>query len=147
MKQAQNNKWIGLAIILFMGLSQRTYAEDFLPAKEAFKVSAQAISTNTIEVTYQIAPKYYLYQERLKFDPATPGETWGQALLPKSIAHYDTNFQKTMNIYRNTFSVKLSTHGQPKAIKLGYQGCADAGLCYPPQSVILPISWPSNSKK
>jgi thioredoxin:protein disulfide reductase len=115
-------------------------AENFLPAHEAFKISAKG-SHQKIEIQYDVAPNYYLYQTKLKFESAKAGDNLGKPQLPKSITHFDQNFQKNFEIYRHKFTVIVPTTGQPSAIKLSYQGCADAGLCYTPQTTTLPISW------
>jgi thiol:disulfide interchange protein DsbD len=118
--------------------------EDFLPVRSAYKVAMSA-SPNELVVRFDIAEGYYLYRDRLGFESATPGVTLGQASLPVGLDHEDEFFGKQV-IYRNTANVgvPITFSGTPRdfEVKVKLQGCADAGLCYPPQTWTLPVTWP-----
>jgi thioredoxin:protein disulfide reductase len=110
----------------------------FLEPEQAFQFSAQSIDAKTIEVRYRIADGYYLYRERFKFalDPATAnGATLGEPVYPKGEIKFDDTFQKDVEHYRNAVAVRIPLNGAtgPVTLLSTSQGCADAGLCYPPQ--------------
>ncbi len=110
----------------------------FLEPGKAFVFDAKAVDASTIEVHYRIADGYYLYRERFGFelDPAASGgATLGQAVFPKGEIKFDETFQKDVEHYRKDVVVRLPVRGVtgPLTLRSTSQGCADAGLCYPPQ--------------
>ena len=120
--------------------------EDFLPVRSAYKVATSA-APDELVVRFDIAPGYYLYRDRLGFESATPGVTLGQASLPVGLDHEDEFFGKQI-IYRDNaqVGVPVTFSGAPQDfdVKVKLQGCADAGLCYPPQTWTLPVTWPKD---
>ena len=78
---------------------------------------------------------YYLYKKRLGLAAATPGVTVGESVYPKGEIHKDEYFGE-QEVFRGTFKVTApltgAKAGDTVALKLKWQGCADAGLCYPP---------------
>jgi len=118
--------------------------DDFLPVREAYKVSTATEAGNLV-VILTAAPGYYLYRDRLAFESATPGVTLGQPSMPAGLDHEDEFFGKQV-IYRDRVQVGVPVTfagaAQDFALKLKLQGCADAGLCYPPQTWTVPVSWP-----
>jgi thiol:disulfide interchange protein DsbD len=121
--------------------------DEYLPVKLAFKHSV-AVVNGELTVNYQIAPGYYLYRDRLGFESATPGVTVGAASFPVGEDHEDDYFGKQV-IYRGDVSigVQLAFDGPPRdfELKLKLQGCADAGLCYPPQTWTTTVAAPAGS--
>ncbi len=125
--------------------------DDFLPPEQAFQVSAQAIAADRIRLSFAITPGYYLYQHRLKATLKGQGVHAGPAIWPAGEDHNDEYFGHQI-IYRQGFSADLPVQRDPTAmqhrqplqlqLQVGLQGCAEAGLCYPPQtrelSVLLP---------
>ncbi len=122
-------------------------ADDFLPARDAYRF-ATSVEAGELVVRYDIAPGYYLYRDRLAFESATPGVTLGPVSLPVGEDHEDDYFGKQV-IYRGTAKVglKVSFDGPPRdfELRLKLQGCADAGLCYPPQTWPTPVKWPADA--
>ncbi len=122
----------------------RAADEEFLPVRSAYKVVLSA-APDELVVRFDIADGYYLYRDRLGFESATPGVTLGEASLPVGLDHEDEFFGKQV-IYRDTtkVGVPVTFNGAPRDfdVKVKLQGCADAGLCYPPQTWTLPVSWP-----
>jgi thiol:disulfide interchange protein DsbD len=109
---------------------------DFLPVDQAFEVQPLVRKDDaTLEVSWRIAKDYYLYRDRLKFTAAPPA-TLGKPGLPASLPYQDEHFG-TVQIYRDKLVVQLpvtpATRGAV-TLTVVYQGCADAGLCYPPQT-------------
>jgi len=119
--------------------------DEFLPVRSAFKVSLDA-EPNVLVVDLEIAPGYYLYRDRLGFESATPGVTLGQPTLPVGLDHEDEFFGKQV-IYRDVarvgVPVTFAGAAQDFDVKVKLQGCADAGLCYPPQTWTLRATWPA----
>jgi thiol:disulfide interchange protein DsbD len=124
-----------LVVLLCVAVPARA---EFLEPTQAFRFSAQVADANTIAVTYDIADGYYLYRERFKFalDPATAaGAALGEPQFPKGEIKYDETFAKDVEHYRGKVVVRIPVIGATGAVTLlsTSQGCADAGLCYPPQ--------------
>lgn len=119
-------------------------ADDFLPVEQAFSPSAARTANGDIVVTWQIADSYYLY--RHAFDFALPGDSkaaLGAPQIPTGEKHNDEFFGEVES-YRDSVRVRLpitnaSAPGDDARIQVTYQGCADAGLCYPPQTVDLDV--------
>ena len=117
-----------------------------LKPEQAFQIQARIAQSDRIEVTVRIAEGYYLYRDKLKFALLPEELSLGPATLPKGRVKKDPYFGSTQ-IYRDTVSVQLPFKGRPKegqtpALSIAYQGCSDAGLCYPPkvQKIQLDLS-------
>lgn len=112
--------------------------DEFLPVAEAFKPDFQ-ITSGQLVLSWIIADKYYLYEERFKFS-ADQGIQLTPIYSP-GLMKYDELFEgETMVHYQQaTATFDISQVKQPFTLKLEYQGCADAGLCYPPQKLILSV--------
>jgi thioredoxin:protein disulfide reductase len=127
--------WIRLlAALLLLGAGQLARAEeDFLDPEVAFRVSARAVDERTVEVNFTIAPNYYLYREQFKF--AAAGAKLGEAVLPPGKTKFDETFNKTVETYRDSVRIAIPVSQASAAFQLlvTNQGCADKGLCYPPQ--------------
>ena len=115
--------------------------EEFLDPEVAFVLTAEALSTNTIELNWRIADGYYLYKERIKLEPADVARPVGAIVLPKGEAHHDEYFGD-QEIFRGSLDGMVSVPPGAKSadVKVTYQGCADAGLCYPPITKVLTVS-------
>ncbi len=138
------------AIIVFLLalISQRVAAigaDQLLPPEQAFKLSAKAVSGDRIELAWEIHEGYYLYRNKLGFDSKTEGIVPGQADLPPGKIKHD-EFFGDVDIYRGQLRVALPLSGvdrQPSMqLLVKYQGCADIGVCYPPQKTVLDIELP-----
>jgi thiol:disulfide interchange protein DsbD len=124
--------------LLVPGLAQALPASDpfkqadFLPVAQAFSFTSEKLTSGETRLQWQINDGYYLYQQRLKFDGLSGQNT---PRLPDGEAHSDEFFGE-QKVYRHSLELLIpaAANGQ---VKIGWQGCADAGLCYPPQSTIL----------
>ena len=115
-----------------------TGQDEFLPVAEAFKPS-HTIAQGKLVLHWQIAEGYYLYEERFKFRAdegiqISPTYTLGKM-------KYDELFERETMVHYHEVSASFDLAGIDKAfnLKLEYQGCADAGLCYPPQKMTLAV--------
>ena len=113
-------------------------APDFLPVDQAFELQPALWKENgTVEVSRRITKDYYLYRDRLKVTAAAPFKL-GKPVLPPSLPYEDEHFG-TVQIYRDRLVVTVpvetpTPEGKAINVTVVYQGCADAGLCYPPQT-------------
>ena len=122
--------------LLLTGLSQ-AYASDnpfeqkadFLPANKAFVFTSEPLPSGETRLHWQITDKYYLYKKRFKFDGLDAAQT---PVLPQGQEHSDEFFGATQ-VYRDSLELLIPA-GASGQVKVSWQGCADAGLCYPPQS-------------
>jgi thiol:disulfide interchange protein DsbD len=116
--------------------------DEYLPIDEAFVLTADALSANNIQLNWRIAEGYYLYKERMRVVADGDTQAIGALVLPKGQDHYDEYFGN-QEIYREsvdaTFSVPPSD-AKSVSVRVTYQGCADAGLCYPPETKAITIS-------
>ena len=127
------------ALLVLAGTAPVRAEEDFLDPEVAFKLSARAVDPRTVEITYTIAPGYYLYREQLKF--VATGATLGTPALPPAQSKFDETFQKTVETYRDVLriAVPVSQAGPVFQLLATNQGCADKGLCYPPQQRAIEV--------
>lgn len=131
------SSWLQSLTLLLL-LAAGAAGAKFIEPDQAFRFSAKTVDANTVEVRYDIADGYYLYRERFKFalDPsASGGATLGEPVFPKGEIKYDETFQKDVEHYRKSVVVRVPVTGAtgPFTLVSTSQGCADAGLCYPPQ--------------
>ncbi|HRK57734.1 MAG TPA: protein-disulfide reductase DsbD, partial [Burkholderiaceae bacterium] len=110
-------------------------AQEFLPFDQAFQFEARFVDEQHIEVRWTIAPDYYLYHDRIAFE-TEGGGALGPAQLPQGIVKFDENFGKDMHMHRGELVARipvlaLDAQGAVQLVATS-QGCADAGLCYPP---------------
>lgn len=109
----------------------------FLPVDQAFMLDF-AQSGESVRISFQIADGYYLYKHKLKI--AGVAVNFSNPALPAGLPHEDEYFGKT-EIYRHqlVFDVKLANIDADAKLKVRYQGCAEAGLCYPLETREIPL--------
>jgi thiol:disulfide interchange protein DsbD len=133
-------RWMAVLVLLAGALGgPATAADDFLPPEQAFKLSAELRPGGTVHLAWAIAPGYHLYRDRLVF---TAPEV-GQPALPDGLRKFDSNFNKEMETYAGQLAADLPVTTDAKTpfvLRVGYQGCADAGLCYPPAEVAFTVN-------
>lgn len=132
--------------------------EEPLPPEQAFQLSTMTKDANMLRATWTIADGYYLYREKFQFTSDTSGLTFGAPSFPKGKIKEDEFFGK-VETYRNQVAVDIpltrtAMVGDTLRFTTVYQGCADMGVCYPPQtqkvslklaSVVAPTSIPVSS--
>jgi thiol:disulfide interchange protein DsbD len=134
-------------------VSQSAFAlntDEILPPNQAFKVSAKALAADQIEISWDIAEGYYLYRNKMRFESKTMQVRLGEPAFPAGQTHHDENFGDVV-IYRNALKipVALTVENGADALQLlvQYQGCADRGICYPPQKTTFDLKLPAPSAK
>ena len=143
--------WL-LCLILFISLSvlagqnplfgtDSKINQDFLPVTEAFQFSGSVEQGNAV-IDVQIAPGHYLYKDRFSFSPARDITHLGSAAYPPGELIYDPYFQKDMETFADNLTIKLPVEYSSSLpeLEISFQGCASAGLCYPPHKVVIPLS-------
>jgi thioredoxin:protein disulfide reductase len=117
---------------------------EFLPPDQAFRLFAQPQGPNRIALTWEIADGYYLYRNRLKIGTDSAVKL-GELVLPVGQSKTDEYFG-TQQVYHNELRAILpvlrsgATAPLTVPVRVTYQGCADAGLCYPPITKVVSIA-------
>ena len=110
-------------------------AQEILRPEAAFPYTIEA-SEGEITLTFQVEDGYYLYRERFGFEALTNDITLGAAEFPNGQI-YEDEFFGVMETYRNGFQISIPYQQTEGIREIGFrlmlQGCADIGLCYPPQ--------------
>ncbi len=119
---------------------------DLLPVEQAYPLSARANSASEIEISWKIAEGYYLYKHRFSVSAVDPSVTLGDMILPAGKKHRD-EFFGDVETYRQQVTATVSVQNPDQleriALKVKYQGCADIGVCYPPQTKLLEVTMPA----
>lgn len=105
--------------------------QDFLPPEQAFQLSVTRQADGQVGLRWIISPGYYLYRDQMKLQ----GDAAGSALpaaWPAGTLKTDETYGES-EVYHDQVGVSLRP-GNNQTLTIGWQGCADAGLCYPPQS-------------
>jgi thiol:disulfide interchange protein DsbD len=141
-----------LQIILLCFVSLITHSavaladDELLPPDQAFKISAKAVSAEQLEISWNIVEGYYLYRNKMQFKSKTEQIQSVIPVFPAGETKHDENFGDVV-IYRNTLKIPVSliTEDGTSSIQflVQYQGCADRGICYPPQKKIFNITLPA----
>ena len=134
-----------LLTLIFLFVTSNIYAispDSLLKPDKAFQVSIQSINSDSITATWEIADGYYMYQKRFSFSTDTSNVVLGKPIFPEGISKDDPVFGKVI-IYRKRVSIKIPIENKSNSssikLKTKSQGCADLGVCYPPQKVSLNV--------
>jgi thiol:disulfide interchange protein DsbD len=136
-------RWLFSLLLLFVSW---VHAAEFLDPAVAFKPTARALDGQTVEVRFEIARGYYLYRDKFRFaaEPATV--QLGLPQLPQGKEKQDDTFGKVEVFYKEAVirvPVERSSSGAlALTLKVSSQGCADAGICYPPQQQKISVELP-----
>ncbi len=117
--------------------------EEFLDPEIAFKVVTGEAINGVVPVTWEITDGYYLYRDKFKFEILQPdGTSVGNVDITAGKLKHDEFFGEVeVNRNQATAMVSLaSLKSNQVTLKVGYQGCADAGICYPPQTKELQVA-------
>jgi thiol:disulfide interchange protein DsbD len=113
---------------------------DFLNPDVAFRASGR-VDGSVLRVRWVIADGYYLYRQRMDIKAESPGLELGEPSFPQGTLKTDP-YLGTQEIFTQQVEASVPfTRGDagahPIQVKLTYQGCAEAGLCYPPISKVI----------
>lgn len=101
---------------------------EFLPVKEAYQPDAWFEGDNLV-IQWNIAPEYYLYRNRTFF---AGDSQYAEPQFAEGLLIHDEFFDKQMVVYRGSTEMRLPQYSGKGILTIEAQGCADAGLCYPP---------------
>ncbi|MWL74526.1 protein-disulfide reductase DsbD, partial [Escherichia coli] len=123
---------------VFAGLFDAPGRSNFVPADQAFVFDFQQ-NQHELNLNWSVKPGFYLYRKQISITPAQA--TVGAPTLPAGEWHEDEFYGKS-EIYRQQLTVPVTINQAEKGATLTvtYQGCADAGLCYPPETKVVPLS-------
>ncbi|MGL5457067.1 MAG: protein-disulfide reductase DsbD [Citrobacter telavivensis] len=122
----------------FAGLFDAPGRSNFVSADQAFAFDFQQ-NQHDLNLTWQVKDGYYLYRKQISITPAQA--EIAEVTLPAGVWHEDEFYGKS-EIYRNTLTIPVTINQAQSGATLTvtYQGCADAGFCYPPESKTVPLS-------
>ncbi|MEK7322760.1 MAG: protein-disulfide reductase DsbD domain-containing protein, partial [Pseudomonadota bacterium] len=138
----------GLFASLGDKLGLKAQQEEFLDPEQAFVVSIDTPAPDRAVARWQIAEGYYLYRDKFAFTLRdADGVTLGSHTSPPGVEKVDESFGRSEVYYEHvSFDLPLTRNtasAQPVTLEVRYQGCADAGLCYPPITKNLPVNLPA----
>jgi thiol:disulfide interchange protein DsbD len=151
LKRLFSSLWI-LTALVATPLRAQVVDSEFLPPSEAFKVEAVAEGADRVRVDFLVTPGYYLYRHRMNFAVDTAAgpvaATLGAVDIPAGEWKEDEFFGR-QQVFHESMSVSVPVSRAPGGalelpLVVGLQGCAEAGLCYPPEKrrfkVMLPAA-------
>jgi thioredoxin:protein disulfide reductase len=114
---------------------------DFLPPDVAFRVGGSVVDGSNVRLRWVIADGYYLYKQKIEVKAESADLVVGEPQLPQGVMKTDPYLGR-QEIYTQQFEAQVpysrSDFGaHPIQLKVTYQGCAEAGLCYPPITKVL----------
>lgn len=143
------SRWLALLLLatsaIGAGLPEKA---KLLPPEQAFRFSARVLDASTLEARYDVADGYYLYRDKLRFtiDPVAVGPVD----LPSGIRKHD-EFFGDVETYRGSLVVRLpliaAARGQTLTVHADSQGCADVGVCYPPNPQTVRLLVPADGAR
>jgi thiol:disulfide interchange protein DsbD len=140
--------WLLGLFLMFPVFGGYLNAQEFLDPLIAFQASARAIDAQTLEVRFDIAPDYYLYRDKFRF--AADDIALGAPEIPRGKEKFDDTFGKVDVFYKRIvirLPVERNRSGPLRlSLRVTSQGCADAGLCYPPQTQTLTATLPAEGE-
>ncbi|RRJ83635.1 protein-disulfide reductase DsbD [Aestuariirhabdus litorea] len=110
-------------------------ASEFLPVEEAFQVDG-SLDGELANIRFRVTEGHYLYNNRFKFVTVEGDSSLQPAQLPPGKPKYDQFQQQELEVYTSDVTIPLVIPGASDFLELDvtFQGCADAGLCYPPHT-------------
>jgi thiol:disulfide interchange protein DsbD len=119
---------------------------EFPPPEEVFFPDVFVVDGNTVEVGIRVEPGFYLYKHKITAKSLSDNAQAGQLDLPKGKSKYDEFFGESEVYYDEVIGRLAIARATPEAmdleLEIGYQGCADGGLCYLPQTTVITVSLP-----
>jgi thioredoxin:protein disulfide reductase len=131
----------------FSAFTDGVEEDEFLHPDEAFKLDVIAKDSNNLDAIFTIAPGYYLYKERIKFEIKDAALGSISAVdLPAGDIKDDPNFGR-QEVYHHDFAANIATENaaQDLVIHARFQGCSEKGLCYAPQLKTFNVTMPADA--
>lgn len=137
---ARLRAWLAAAAVCWLVALPAQGAAAFLDPEQAFRLSVEAVDGQRAVLRWDIAPGYYLYRDRIDVQ-AAPGERIGAIERPPGERKDDPNFGP-VEVYHDEARVTVDRAGAT-SLQVGWQGCADSGLCYLPQQQTVSLGAPA----
>jgi thiol:disulfide interchange protein DsbD len=133
----------GVAVVANAGslLKPTASADALLPVDEAFVFHGVSREQGQIALDWSIAPGYYLYNHMFKVTVEGVAGAPPALSLPKGETKQDAEFGE-VTVQRGALHVPLTVAtgaATPRTLRVRYQGCADMGVCYPPQTRLVAV--------
>lgn len=130
-------------------LAAKSGGDDFLPPDEAFRLNALDDGTDRVRLDWQIADGYYLYRSRIGVNTASPVAQLGATQFPAGDIKNDEYFGRQV-VYHHQLAATVPVARAGGTVldlplKVTYQGCAEAGLCYPPITRTVTVRLPASA--
>jgi len=109
---------------------------EFLPVSQAFRLNLVESTAEQIKLRFVAAEGYYLYRHRFQFKASDPEVVLGEARMPVGEQKTDPYFGE-VEVYYGVLDIEVPIQNpekRPFILQVGFQGCADKGLCYPPET-------------
>jgi len=118
-------------------------APQFLPVTEAYQLAVEVEADGDLRAYWQIADAYYMYQHRFSFELRDDsGEIAVTADMPEALSRTDEYFGEVSVYYQQAdITLRPARHAARATLSLTSQGCADAGLCYPPHTQYFDVDF------
>lgn len=134
------------ALLLAPPLAMALSEDDLLPVEQAFASTLRADADGQVHLHFAIAEGYYLYRHRLGLAATGDEVEMGELVLPDGTAYTD-EFFGDVETYRHELNARAPLLRSPRAqtieLELRFQGCADVGVCYPPERLRVPVALPA----
>ncbi|MEA3278322.1 MAG: protein-disulfide reductase DsbD [Pseudomonadota bacterium] len=132
-------------VLMLTAMATPSAEDEFLLPDQAFRISGQAEGPESVVISWDIADGYYMYGSKFRFRSETEGMETGSPKAPPAETKQDEFFGE-VEIYRGRVDIHLPIDrtagaGEILTLEATSQGCADAGLCYPPhkQTILLDL--------
>ncbi len=122
--------------------AEQVAEDELLPPDQAFKASLKVLDKETLQISYDIAEGYYLYNSKFRFVAKTSGVELGEAVIPPGKKKNDPFFgeiETQRHHIKISLPYTLSSSVDSVEIAATAQGCADVGVCYPPHTTLLKV--------
>lgn len=153
MKNKKIRGWFSLlsttSLLFFSSLVSAIEFDEIREYGDVFKVSAKASDRQQIEVSWEIADGFYLYNNKfLKFNTETAGVVFGEAVIPPGKPVFDELLGEEVIKFHDKLTVSLPLESvapgvELVSLKLRSQGCMEDVFCYPPTTQLLVVNLPA----
>ncbi len=128
-------------------LGLKLFQDELLPADEAFRFQTLVEGPHTLRLSWQIAEGYYLYRNQFKVEKLAGKVQLDHLQLPPGERKEDPEFGPTEVYHRSVVATlplkRTATEAAQLELKVRYQGCAERGVCYPPQTKTVTLTLPA----
>jgi len=136
--------FLATLVVAFFASTTRANQENFLDPEKAFILQAEMADASHVRLRFNIANGYYMYREQFAFKLDTDVVKLGEAKFPVGKVKHDPTFDRQMELFFKEAVITLPISAWPDGVQqspflltITGQGCAEAGICYPPMDFIV----------